>query len=43
MHMQGQPRTMQENPQYEDVVSEVLDFLQKRTTLCLQARMKKNI
>ncbi|MDY4594161.1 MAG: dihydropteroate synthase [[Pasteurella] aerogenes] len=41
MHMQGQPRTMQENPQYEDVVGQVLDFLQKRTALCLQAGMKK--
>jgi dihydropteroate synthase len=30
MHMQGEPRTMQENPQYEDVVGEVLDFLVER-------------
>lgn len=27
MHMQGTPRTMQKNPQYGDVVTEVLDFL----------------
>ncbi len=27
MHMQGTPRTMQENPQYEDVVAEVQRFL----------------
>lgn len=26
MHMQGQPETMQHNPQYADVVTEVLDF-----------------
>lgn len=26
MHMQGSPQTMQESPQYEDIVSEVLDF-----------------
>lgn len=26
MHMQGQPGTMQSNPQYTDVVTEVLDF-----------------
>lgn len=26
MHMQGQPGTMQSNPQYADVVTEVLDF-----------------
>lgn len=40
MHMQGQPRTMQNNPQYDDVVTEVLEFLEKRTALCLQAGMK---
>ncbi|MCK3657335.1 dihydropteroate synthase [Pasteurellaceae bacterium Pebbles2] len=40
MHMQGQPRTMQNNPQYHNVVDEVLEFLQKRTALCLQAGMK---
>ena len=27
MHMKGTPRTMQENPTYEDVVGEVRDFL----------------
>ena len=27
MHMQGEPRTMQVNPQYQDVVQEVLDML----------------
>lgn len=27
MHMQGEPRTMQNNPQYHDVVKEVLDML----------------
>ncbi|QIM68357.1 dihydropteroate synthase [Basfia succiniciproducens] len=37
MHMQGQPRTMQTNPHYDNVVSEVLEFLQNRTALCLQA------
>src|SRR5436309_14348723 len=26
MHMQGEPRTMQKNPQYDDVVGEVADF-----------------
>lgn len=41
MHMQGQPRTMQNNPQYENVVVDVLQFLQERTALCVQAGMKK--
>lgn len=30
MHMQGQPRTMQDAPQYGDVVAEVRDFLLQR-------------
>lgn len=30
MHMQGEPRTMQENPHYEDVVAEVGAFLRAR-------------
>ncbi len=30
MHMQGSPQTMQDNPNYEDVISEVHSFLQAR-------------
>jgi dihydropteroate synthase len=30
MHMLGTPRTMQKNPHYDDVVSEVIDFLAAR-------------
>jgi dihydropteroate synthase len=30
MHMQGDPRTMQENPRYTDVVAEVAEFLRQR-------------
>ncbi len=30
MHMQGTPRTMQDDPRYDDVVSEVRDFLLER-------------
>jgi len=30
MHMLGEPRTMQDNPQYGDVVAEVTDFLMTR-------------
>jgi dihydropteroate synthase len=29
MHMQGTPRNMQQNPQYEDVIGDIRDFLQK--------------
>lgn len=30
MHMQGKPRTMQANPQYQDVVAEVAAYLRQR-------------
>ena len=30
MHMQGEPRTMQDDPRYDDVVSEVKRFLEER-------------
>jgi dihydropteroate synthase len=30
MHMQGTPRTMQQDPRYQDVVPEVYDFLARR-------------
>ncbi len=32
MHMQGEPRTMQANPHYEDVLAEVIAFLRDRVT-----------
>ena len=31
MHMQGTPRTMQDNPRYDDLISEVYDFLAGRS------------
>jgi dihydropteroate synthase len=34
MHMLGEPRTMQQNPGYADVVSEVFDFLAERVRAC---------
>jgi dihydropteroate synthase len=34
MHMLGEPRTMQQNPDYGDVVSEVFDFLVDRVRAC---------
>ena len=37
MHMQGEPRTMQHNPHYEDVVSEVCEFLTREREACIQA------
>ncbi len=37
MHMQGQPETMHLHPIYEDVVSEVGQYLQQRVAVCEQA------
>ncbi len=37
MHMQGQPRSMQHQPQYDDVQAEVLQFLQVRAEQCIEA------
>ena len=37
MHMQGTPQTMQTEPDYQDVVSEVESFLLERVAVCEQA------
>jgi dihydropteroate synthase len=37
MHMQGEPRTMQQAPQYENVVEEVSAFLAARMRACREA------
>jgi len=34
MHMQGEPRTMQRTPRYDDVVGEVVAFLSDRIAAC---------
>jgi dihydropteroate synthase len=34
MHMRGEPRTMQADPHYDDVVAEVRDFLMQRVAAC---------
>ena len=37
MHMQGEPRTMQRNPTYDDVASEVAAFLEERIEAAVAA------
>ena len=37
MHMQGEPRTMQESPHYNDVVAEVSEFLLRERQSCVSA------
>lgn len=42
MHMQGEPRTMQAAPSYEDVVAEVSSFLQQRVQACEHAGIARS-
>lgn len=42
MHMQGQPRTMQRQPGYGDVVSEVAEFLAERVRACAAAGLAED-
>ncbi|MGX1112298.1 dihydropteroate synthase [Pseudoalteromonas sp. MBR-15] len=41
MHMQGQPRTMQSNPQYEDLFADINDFFSERIEACEQAGIQQ--
>ena len=41
MHMQGQPRTMQQDPDYADVVGEIARFLEERVAACMQAGISR--
>jgi dihydropteroate synthase len=43
MHMQGQPRTMQAEPLYDDVVAEVTDFLRRRVQACREAGLAADL
>jgi dihydropteroate synthase len=42
MHMQGGPRTMQQEPEYVDVVDEVRTFLQDRVMACEAAGISRD-
>ena len=43
LHMQGQPRTMQQDPQYHDVVADVIQFLRERVSECTQVGIAKEL
>lgn len=43
MHMQGSPRSMQKDPKYDDVVSEVREFLLRRVDACVRAGMDEQM
>ena len=42
MHMKGTPRSMQESPEYDNVIQEIKTFLKQRITDALTAGIKKN-
>lgn len=43
MHMQGIPESMQHNPEYSDVTTEVVQYLQGRVDACLQAGLHLSV
>jgi dihydropteroate synthase len=43
MHMLGEPRTMQQDPRYDDVVSEVKRFLEERLTFAVDAGIREDL
>lgn len=43
MHMQGEPRTMQANPHYDDVVADVARFLDERIAACVKAGLPEEL
>ncbi len=42
MHMQGVPKNMQDNPAYDDVVTDVYDYLEKKVQLCVNYGIDKS-
>ena len=42
MHMQGQPNTMQNSPSYDDVVTDIKQFLDERIQACLGEGMERS-
>ncbi len=43
MHMLGQPSTMQQDPEYSNVVDEVTQFLRERVATCREAGIDENL
>jgi dihydropteroate synthase len=42
MHMAGEPRTMQTNPRYDDVVADVVAFLGERKRACVEGGIEED-
>jgi dihydropteroate synthase len=43
MHMQGDPRSMQAEPEYVNVVADVTQFLEQRVAQCVQAGLSRDL
>ena len=42
MHMQGTPKNMQDNPQYDNVVEDIFKYLNDKVNLCLTSGISKD-
>jgi dihydropteroate synthase len=42
MHMKGTPKSMQENPVYEDLIGEITDFFLERTEIAIKAGLPRD-
>ncbi|MFP3903125.1 MAG: dihydropteroate synthase [Armatimonadota bacterium] len=42
MHMLGEPRTMQDNPTYDDLITDIYDFLARRLEAAIEGGVEEN-
>jgi dihydropteroate synthase len=42
MHMKGEPKDMQDGPEYQDIIQEVSDFFDVRVDACITAGIERN-
>jgi dihydropteroate synthase len=42
MHMKGLPRTMQESPEYKNIINDIISFFEQRIEICKQKGIKSN-
>ena len=40
--MQGSPKTMQNNPTYDDVLLDIFDFFEEKINFCLKKKYKRD-
>ena len=42
MHMQGTPKNMQDNPQYNNVIEEIFKYLNDKVDICIKSGISKD-